>query len=196
MGDTPNPIGAMQSFGMPPSVASDWASFRELFSALHHSKSTWPADMDLVTRWYEPHLQRVYEDAYIRQGDIVKLQQIASTYTSRERFLTEVTLDPPSATSDEAGVPGQDDDYLILSTIHSAKGQEWTTVQVLNVVDGCIPSDMSTAASEEIEEERRLLYVAMTRAKEHLHLLIPQRFYPHNQVKSGDRHVYASRSRF
>src|ERR1700674_1929176 len=196
MGDTPNPIGAMQSFGMPPSVASDWASFRELFSALHHAKSTWPADMDLVTRWYEPHLQRIYEDAYIRQGDLVQLRQIASTYTSRERFLTEITLDPPSATSDEAGLPGQDDDYLILSTIHSAKGQEWTAVQILNVVDGCIPSDMSTGSSEEIEEERRVLYVAMTRAKSHLHLIVPQRFYAYQQSKSGDRHVYALLSRF
>jgi DNA helicase-2/ATP-dependent DNA helicase PcrA len=196
MGDAPSPIGAMQSFDMPPSVASDWAFFRELFSTLHAAKSTWPADMDLVTRWYEPHLQRIYEDAYIRQADLSQLQQIASTYTSRERFLTEITLDPPSATSDEAGLPGQDDDYLILSTIHSAKGQEWIAVQILNVVDGCIPSDMSTGSSEEIEEERRLLYVAMTRAKNHLHLIVPQRFYTYQQSKSGDRHVYALLSRF
>ena len=149
-----------------------------------------------MTRWYEPHLRRIYEDAYVRQGDLVQLQQIASTYSSRERFLTEITLDPPSATSDEAGVPGQDDDYLILSTIHSAKGQEWKAVQLLNVVDGCIPSDMGTGSSEEIEEERRLLYVAMTRAKDHLHLIVPQRFYSHQQAKSGDRHVYAMLSRF
>ena len=107
-----------------------------------------------------------------------------------------MTLDPPGATSAEAGVPGLDDDYLILSTIHSAKGQEWKTVHVLNVVDGCIPSDMSTGTSEEIEEERRLLYVAMTRAKDHLHLMVPQRFYVHQQAAYGDRHVYASRSRF
>ena len=196
MGDAPNPIEVMQSFDMPPSVASDWAFFLELFSTLRAAKSTWPADMDLVTRWYEPHLQRIYEDAYIRQGDLVQLQQIASTYTSRERFLTEITLDPPSATSDQAGVPGQDDDYLILSTIHSAKGQEWIAVQILNVVDGCIPSDMSTGSGEEIEEERRLLYVAMTRARNHLHLIVPQRFYTYQQSKSGDRHVYALLSRF
>jgi DNA helicase-2/ATP-dependent DNA helicase PcrA len=126
----------------------------------------------------------------------VQLEQIACTYPSRERFLTEVTLDPPGATSAEAGVPGLDDDYLILSTIHSAKGQEWKTVHVLNVVDGCIPSDMSTGTSEEIEEERRLLYVAMTRARDHLHLLLPQRFYVHQQTAYGDHHVYASRSRF
>jgi hypothetical protein len=85
---------------------------RELFAILYRAKSTWPADMDVVVRWYEPHLQRIYEDAYVRQGDLLQMQQIASTYLSRERFLTEVTLDPPSATSDEAGVPGRDDDYL------------------------------------------------------------------------------------
>jgi DNA helicase-2/ATP-dependent DNA helicase PcrA len=196
MGNAPDPMGAMQRFSMPPSVASDWASLLGLFGSLYSAKSTWPTDMDLVTRWYEPHLQRIYEDAYVRQGDLLQLQQIASTYPSRERFLTEVTLDPPSATSDQAGVPGQDDDYLILSTIHSAKGQEWKAVQILNVVDGCIPSDMSTGSTDEIEEERRLLYVAMTRAKDHLHLLVPQRFYSHQQAKSGDSHIYAGLSRF
>ena len=85
---------------------------------------------------------------------------------TRERFLTDLTLDPPSATSGEAGVSLRDEDYVILSTIHSAKGQEWRSVFVLNVVDGCIPSDMATGSAEEIEEERRLLYVAVTRAKD------------------------------
>ena len=133
----------------------------------------------------------------MRAGDLVQLQQIASTYPSRERFLTEVTLDPPSATSDEAGAPSGDDDYLILSTIHSAKGQEWKAVFVLNVVDGCIPSDLATGTTAEIEEEqRRLLYVAMTRAKDDLHLITPQRFFTHGQNSHGDRHVYASRTRF
>jgi DNA helicase-2/ATP-dependent DNA helicase PcrA len=196
MGNAPDPISAMQTFKMPLSAAEDWTCFLPMFRALRGAKSDWPADMDVVTRWYEPHLQRIYDDAYVRQGDLLQLQQIASTYPSRERFLTEVTLDPPSATSDEAGVSGQDDDYLILSTIHSAKGQEWKAVQILNVVDGCIPSDMSTGSSEEIEEERRLLYVAMTRAKDHLHLVVPQRFYSHQQARTGDRHVYAAPSRF
>ena len=90
----------------------------------------------------------------------------------------------------------RDEDYMILSTIHSAKGQEWKAVYVLNVVDGCIPSDMSTGTAEEIEEERRLLYVAMTRARERLQLVVPQRFYVHQQTGMGDRHVYASRTRF
>ena len=126
----------------------------------------------------------------------MQLEQIASGYASRERFLTELTLDPPDATSDQAGVPLLDEEYLILSTIHSAKGQEWKSVFVMNVVDGCMPSDLGAGTSAELEEERRLLYVAMTRAKDDLHLTVPQRFFTHGQNSLGDRHVYASRSRF
>ena len=132
----------------------------------------------------------------MRAGDLDQLQRIAAGYASRSRFLTDLTLDPPSATSDEAGKPLLDEDYLILSTIHSAKGQEWKAVFVLNVVDGCIPSDMSTGSAEEIEEERRLLYVAMTRAKDQLALIVPHRFYVHGQARRGDKHLYASRTRF
>ena len=93
-------------------------------------------------------------------------------------------------------MPLKDEDYLILSTIHSAKGQEWRAVQVLNVVDGCIPSDLGTGTTAEIEEERRLLYVAMTRAKDRLTLGVPLRFYVTGQTRHGDRHVHALRSRF
>jgi DNA helicase-2/ATP-dependent DNA helicase PcrA len=132
----------------------------------------------------------------MREADLLQLAQIASTYPNRQRFLTELTLDPPSATSDEAGPPLLDEDYLILSTIHSAKGQEWKAVFVLNCVDGCIPSDLAVGSTSEIEEERRLLYVAMTRAKDHLHMIVPQRFYAYQQRSKGDRHMYAVRSRF
>jgi DNA helicase-2/ATP-dependent DNA helicase PcrA len=107
-----------------------------------------------------------------------------------------LTLDPPDATSDQSGVPLLDEDYLILSTIHSAKGQEWKSVYMLNVVDGCMPSDLGVGSTAELEEERRLLYVAMTRAKDNLHLVVPQRFFTHGQNAQGDRHVYASRTRF
>ena len=106
----------------------------------------------------------------MRQADLVQLAQIAATYSSRQRFLTELTLDPPAAVSDEAGTPLLDEDYLILSTIHSAKGQEWRAVLILNAIDGCIPSDLATGSTAEIEEERRLLYVAMTRAEDRLFL--------------------------
>jgi ATP-dependent DNA helicase UvrD/PcrA len=145
---------------------------------------------------YEPHLERIYEDAEARRADLIQLEQIASGYPSREHFLTELTLDPPYATSGEAREPVLDEDYLILSTIHSAKGQEWNSVFVLNAVDGCIPSDLAVGSSAEIEEERRLLYVAMTRAKDDLHLIVPQRFFTYGQRVAGDRHVYASRTRF
>jgi DNA helicase-2/ATP-dependent DNA helicase PcrA len=107
-----------------------------------------------------------------------------------------MTLDPPEATSDRADGAASDDDYLILSTIHSAKGQEWKVVHILSAVDGCIPASRATGTAEEVEEERRLLYVAMTRAKEELHLIVPQRYFVRQQASRGDRHTYAGRSRF
>jgi DNA helicase-2/ATP-dependent DNA helicase PcrA len=158
--------------------------------------SEWPVDLERARLWYEPHLDRIHEDAETRRADLIQLEQIACGYPSRERFLTELTLDPPDATSDQAGVPLLDEDYLILSTIHSAKGQEWKSVYLLNAVDGCMPSDLGVGTSSEIEEERRLLYVAMTRAKDDLHLIVPQRFFVHGQHAQGDRHLYASRTRF
>jgi len=180
----------------PAATAEHWPAFVETVRAVHGRTTPWPAELDLLTRWYEPHLHRIHEDAHLREPDLLQLVQIASTYPSRERFLTELTLDPPEATSARAGDPLLDDDYLILSTIHSAKGQEWKSVFILNTVDGCLPSDLATGTSAEIEEERRLLYVAMTRAKDHLHLMVPQRFFVHAQQKNGDRHLYASRTRF
>jgi DNA helicase-2/ATP-dependent DNA helicase PcrA len=167
-----------------------------MYLQLRDPAVAWPADIELVKAWYLPQLERMHDDATVRKLDVDQLVRLATGYASRERFLTELTLDPPQSTSDQSGVPHLDEDYLILSTIHSAKGQEWKSVHVLNVVDGCIPSDMATGSTEEIEEERRLLYVAMTRAREHLHLLVPQRFYVTQQAGGGDRHMYASRTRF
>jgi DNA helicase-2/ATP-dependent DNA helicase PcrA len=164
--------------------------------AIHSGMAGWPAEIGYARRWYEPHLERIHEDAFVRHADLLQLEQIAASYPSRARFLMELTLDLPEATSDQAGLPLLDEDYLILSTIHSAKGQEWKSVFVLNAVDGCIPSDMGAGLAEEIEEERRLLYVAMTRAKDSLHLVVPQRFFATGQRSLGDRHVYASRTRF
>ena len=186
----------LTSFKAPAAAAEHWTSFSDVVRQVAQASSGWPSEIELICRWYEPHLERKYEDAQSRQADLVQLQQIAMSYPSRERFLTELTLDPPEATSAQAGPPLLDEEYLILSTIHSAKGQEWTSVFVLNTVDGCIPSDMATGSSAEIEEERRLLYVAITRAKDQLHLIVPQRFYTHGQRSTGDRHVYASRTRF
>ena len=191
-----SPIDALSTFPPPAKAADTWRDLVTLLGRLHGDTAGWPAEFDLVRQWYQPHLEQRYADAVVRAGDLDQLQRIAGGYGSRAHFLTDLTLDPPSATSDEAGPPRLDEDYLILSTIHSAKGQEWKCVFVLNVVDGCIPSDMATGSAEEIEEERRLLYVAMTRAKDQLMLLLPQRFYVHQQARRGDKHLYASRTRF
>jgi DNA helicase II / ATP-dependent DNA helicase PcrA len=192
----PDPLSSLSDIPAPPRSGEDWAAFVEILQLLRPGEVRWPAEIEFARRWYEPHLERIHEDAAIRQADLMQLEHIAAGYPSRERFLTELTLDPPDATSDQAGVPHLDEDYLILSTVHSAKGQEWKSVFVLNVVDGCIPSDLGTGTTAEIEEERRLLYVAMTRAKDNLHLLAPHRFFTHGQNAQGDRHVYASRTRF
>ena len=192
-----DPVGELACFPIAAKAREDWASFVALVSDLRKRAIEWPAEIERVRRWYEPHLERRHEeDAEVRKADLAQLEQIAAAAPDRARFLTDLTLDPPDATSDMAGPPLLDEDYLILSTIHSAKGQEWKQVFVLNCVDGCIPSDLAVGTSNEIEEERRLLYVAMTRAKDALHLITPQRFYTHGQRSRGDRHVYASRTRF
>jgi DNA helicase-2/ATP-dependent DNA helicase PcrA len=194
MAEAADPIGTLTSLPSPPRAGADWRLFVEAIENLRYSE--WPVDIERARLWYEPHLDRIHEDSEVRRADLIQLEQIASGYPSRERFLTELTLDPPDATSDQAGVPLLDEDYLILSTIHSAKGQEWKSVYVLNVVNGCMPSDLGAGTSAELEEELRLLYVAMTRAKDDLHLLVPQRFFVHGQAAKGDRHMYASRTRF
>ena len=191
-----DPLAALPILPPPPRAGADWAGLVALLQSLRAGRLAWPADLAAARQWYAPHLDRLHEDASSREGDLLQLEQIAQASPSRQHFLTELTLDPPDATSDEAGVPLRDEDYLILSTIHSAKGQEWKSVFVLNVVDGCMPSDLGTGTTADIEEERRLLYVAMTRARDALHLVVPHRFYPQGQPRMGDRHIYANRSRF
>jgi DNA helicase-2/ATP-dependent DNA helicase PcrA len=172
-----------------------YVSLCALLDALR-TTTHWPGQLGMVRKWYEPHLERLYEGASTRLADLETLERLGRNHASRESFLSDLTLDPPEAIGDLAGDPLIDEEYLILSTIHSAKGQEWDAVFVLNVVDGCIPSDMATGSKEEIEEERRLLYVAMTRARDQLHLIQPHRFYTGTSRKNGDRHIYAPRTRF
>ncbi len=185
---------ALANLPAPRRAGEEWTSLVAALAGM--GAEDWPAAIGRARGWYDAQLERIHEDAETRRGDLLQLEQIAAGYPSRERFLTDLTLDPPDATGGQAGVPLKDEDYLILSTIHSAKGQEWKAVYVLNVVDGCIPSDLSTGTTAEIEEERRLLYVAMTRAKDELTLGVPLRFYVTQQTRNGERHVHASRSRF
>ena len=195
--EAPDPVARLLELPPPARGGEDWAAFLALFADLGRRRLGWPAELGRARDWYVPHLERHHvDDAEMRKADLLQLEVIAAAHPSRGRFLTDLTLDPPDATSGEAGPPFLDEDYLILSTIHSAKGREWRSVFVLDVVDGCIPSDLGVGTTEEIEEERRLLYVAMTRARDALALVVPQRFFTHGQSPTGDRHVYASRSRF
>jgi DNA helicase-2/ATP-dependent DNA helicase PcrA len=143
----------------------------------------------------EPMIARKYDAAASRTRDLEQLELLASDSASRGQFLADLTLDPPSSTGDLAGPPHLDEDYLVLSTIHSAKGLEWDVVHVIHAADGMIPSDMSTGNDDEIEEERRLLYVALTRARDALHVSYPQRYYRRPRGLE-DPHSYSQRSRF
>jgi DNA helicase-2/ATP-dependent DNA helicase PcrA len=190
------PFAALEDFSPQTAAAELWSDFLSLLQKLRSALAGWPAEFGAVRAWYAPFLEMGYEDPRVRMSDLEQLEQIAAGFASREEFLTDLTLDPPDSASDEAGVPHLDEDYVILSTIHSAKGLEWTTVFVMNAVDGCIPSDLGTGTTAEIEEERRLMYVAMTRAKDELHIMQPRQFFTHNQPALGDRSVSAARTRF
>ena len=153
------------------------------------------AQIERLRRFCEPVFRRRYDAADARLRDVDQLERLAAAHASRGRFLAELTLDPPSSTADLAGPPLLDDDWLVLSTIHSAKGLEWDVVHIIHAADGMIPSDMSTGDAERTEEERRLLYVAMTRARDELFVHYPQRYYRRPRG-TEDPHAYAQLTRF
>jgi DNA helicase-2/ATP-dependent DNA helicase PcrA len=186
---------ACAAFVPPAPARDDWPAFAELYRRLCALEAPWPGQLGQVRRWYQPHLERLHDDARIRLQDLQELETLADLAPSRERFLSELILDPPEATGAEAGPPHLDEDYLVLSTIHSAKGLEWDVVHVIHAADGMIPSDMSTGDDDEIEEERRLLYVALTRARDALHVTYPQRYYRRPRGLE-DPHSFSQRSRF
>jgi len=189
-------VKALAAFEAPQPVKMEWKRFCEFFERLADPATPWAGQVGVARAWYKPQLERIYDSGWTRMGDLEQLEQLATNHPSRERFLSELTLDPPSVTSDQAGVPSKDDDYVVLSTIHSAKGQEWDHVYILNVSDGNFPSEFSTGKPELIEEERRLLYVAMTRARNELHLCAPLKYQVTQQAKLGDKHIYGAKSRF
>ncbi|HEX9766906.1 MAG TPA: ATP-dependent helicase, partial [Nitriliruptorales bacterium] len=157
-----------------------------------------PAPAEQIDRLHvlcQRTFRRRYDDADARLNDLEQLASLATEYRTRSRFLAELTLDPPNATGDLAGPPHLDDDWLVLSTIHSAKGGEWKAVYVIHAADGNIPSDMATGDPETLEEERRLLYVAVTRARDELHVSFPLRYY-HRRFGLDDAHNWAQPSRF
>jgi DNA helicase-2/ATP-dependent DNA helicase PcrA len=187
---------ALANCTVPPAAREAWSALVQLLVPLGAPETPWQGQVQRVRQWYEPQLERLYEAPLARKGDLDQLERLSQQHATRESFVTELTLDPPQATGDLAGDPLLDEDYLVLSTVHSAKGQEWESVHVLNVTDGSFPSEFATGKPESIEEERRLLYVAMTRAKSELRLLQPVRFYVTQQHGLGDRYVHGARSRF
>lgn len=185
----------LSQYRAPKACIDEWPAFAATMMTLAGA-STWPGLFDVARRWYEPHLSRLYDSAEARKGDLEQLQVMAAQFANCSEFVTELTLEPPQASGDLSGPPLLDEDYLILSTIHSAKGQEWDNVHVLNVADGNFPSEFATGKPELIEEERRLLYVAMTRARDELHLIRPLKYYVTQQARMGAAHVYGAESRF
>jgi DNA helicase II / ATP-dependent DNA helicase PcrA len=177
----------------PAAAATIWPEFVALVRDLTHTSDDLPTQLHRVRKFYAPLLEAKYDHVEPRLRDLEQLEVIASRYSSRPRMLLELTLDPPSSTQDLAGPPVLDDDYLVLSTIHSAKGLEWDAVYVIHAADGNIPSDMATKNPDEIEEERRLFYVALTRAKNWLYVCYPLRYYWPGR---GDHHSFAQRTRF
>ena len=176
---------------------SAFEGMRELRSALRGCSDETvlspAAQIERLRAFLAPVFARRYDASAARLRDLDQLAALASGYGSRGRFLAELTLDPPSSTGDLAGEPLLDEDWLVLSTIHSAKGLEFDVVHVIHAADGMIPSDMATGDDDEIEEERRLLYVALTRARDALHVYRPMRYY---RKPKGDPHSYSQLSRF
>ena len=189
-------FAALAAFAAPSAARGEWPAFAGLMTALADPAAPWSGQVDRVRHWYQPLLEQRFDDFMVRAADLDMLSVVAGQFGSRERFLTELTLDPPQASGDLAGDPLRDEDYLVLSTVHSAKGQEWDSVFVLNVADGNFPNEYSTGSEAGIEEERRLLYVAITRARDTLHLMEPQRYYVTQQARMGGQYVHGARSRF
>jgi DNA helicase-2/ATP-dependent DNA helicase PcrA len=147
------------------------------------------------TELLKPLLQNRYRDSAVRLGDVERLAEAASRSPDLASFVAEVTLDPPQSTGDYAKPPHLDEDFVTLSTVHSAKGLEWLSVHVIHAVDGSFPSDMALTTKEGLAEESRLFYVATTRARDELSIYTPLRM-PHHRHARDDRHSFAPQSRF
>jgi DNA helicase-2/ATP-dependent DNA helicase PcrA len=181
---------------VPEATAVLWADFVALMRTLASAPATDVAgQLSAVRAFYAPICEQRYDNAAARLADLEQVEMLGSRFADRTRFLTELTLDAPQWTGDFAGPPLLDEDYLVLSTMHSAKGLEFDSVYVIHAADGNVPSDMATGSVEEIEEERRLFYVACTRAKDSLYVIHPLRYYAAGRGRS-DAYGYAQRTRF
>jgi DNA helicase-2/ATP-dependent DNA helicase PcrA len=168
------------------------ATLRALAAAAGHPA---PAQAEAIVTILDPLLRTRYPDATARLADLRRLADAAAGHPSLQDALAELTLDPPVSSSDLAGPPRLDEDYLTISTIHAAKGLEWPIVHVPHLVDGALPSDMALGDPGGLAEEHRLFYVALTRARDHLYLYAPMRLHLHRRGRD-DRHGYGQLTRF
>jgi DNA helicase II / ATP-dependent DNA helicase PcrA len=182
---------------VPEAAREGLDRLRQTFSDCLASGGTLPpaAEIARIRRFCEPIFQQRYSSPLARLQDIEQLEVVAGSHATRGRFLSELALDPPTSTSDLAGPPLLDEDYLILSTVHSAKGGEWDVVHLIHAADGMFPSDMATTDDESIEEERRLFYVALTRARDNLYVYFALRYYRRPRGLD-DAHHFAQLTRF
>ena len=190
------PFSALSSYQPPNEAVQYWAGFSRLMQVLANDRTPLPVRLERLNQFAEPLIELRYNNSTERTADLFVLKTIASQAGSPDQFLSDMALDPPGATGAWSEDAHLDEDYLILSTVHSAKGQEWHNVYLLNVADGNFPNEYATSKPQAIEEERRLMYVAMTRAQHNLHLIEPQSYYVTHQPRLGGKHVYGARSRF
>ena len=192
-GDDPR---ALLEWQPPPAAREPLFALANAMAGMRGRDPALPLSVEIerLRRLYTPLLEARYDRAEIRARDLDQLEVLAGRATGRAAFLADLTLDPPVSTGDLAVPPHLDEEYLVLSTIHSAKGCEWDAVYLIHAADGIIPSDMSDG-EDDLEEERRLLYVAMTRARDRLCITFPLRYH-HRKHALGDAHSYAQLTRF
>ncbi len=195
--DAQGDFRAWHAARLPPDAAEHWPKLLTLFERLTaFGDRELPVQVHLALEFYKPLLLERHDQAEARQRDLEQLEQLAARFGSRATMLAELTLDPPVSTEDFAADPLLDEDYLVLSTIHSAKGLEWDAVFVIHAADGNIPADLATSNAEEIDEEQRLFYVALTRARRSLYVCFPQRYYHAARGRMHDNYSYAQLTRF
>jgi DNA helicase-2/ATP-dependent DNA helicase PcrA len=142
-----------------------------------------------------PLVAQAYADPAARLADLEAVVAAAGSAGRLSDVAADHVLEPPASTGDLAGPPSVDEDWLVVSTAHSAKGLEWDVVHLISASDGNIPSDMALTSSEGLEEERRLFYVALTRPRRALHVYVPQRYH-HRPRGRDDAHSWSQPSRF
>ncbi|MBT6121451.1 UvrD-helicase domain-containing protein [bacterium] len=190
-----DPSSALKLFSKKKFYKELTALIYLILSPNNHERTA-EAWMTIVMEFYRPIFQLQYDDYTKRKNDLDSLEAISSRFPTLEKFLTDLSLDPPNSSQTESLPESQDDEKITISTIHSAKGLEWTCVFILSLIDGYLPSFQSLGDIHQIEEERRLLYVALTRAKDYLFLMKPHLDSPKGGYYAYQGMQFSKLSRF